>query len=161
MPDQVLSVGSDRPLVQLQWGLRIIGAGWALFFAGLLLNTLADLFDHDSWLGQRVMWGHGGDEYLLMLAAVNIVLGVFLYRSAAEPLANRTFIDFAVIANAAHLGLMLPMAIADPFDDAKLTGDVPAGILGTLVLAVLWLRVRPRASPASLAGDRELSLEGR
>jgi hypothetical protein len=138
----------------LRFGLRFVGWGWTLFFIAILANELVQppLWRRDSLLGLLTLWGHGGHEYLLMLCAINIPLGIFLILSARDPSSNRTFIDFAVVANGVHLTSMLAMAIADPAQHMNLVGDVPAGLLPTLVLGVLWLPVRRTQTRAMRQG---------
>lgn len=126
----------------LAWALRLIGAGWAAYFAFILANELLGLFSHDSLVGHLVMWGHGGRAYLVMLSIINIVLGIYLVVSARDPYGNRMFIDFALFASSAHITAMLIMSLTEPGEHEKLTGDVGAGILLMVAFAWFWLPAR-------------------
>jgi len=137
---------SDVRMRRLATGLRIIAVGWVMFFATAIIVTLFDLIDAHSTVGRLVMWGHGGEDYVLMIATINIVMGIFLFRSASDPLRHRFFLDFVLAANAAHMAVMLIEGIARPDERLHLVGDIPAGIMPTLVLAILWLPVRARVA---------------
>jgi len=137
---------SDARMRRLTTGLRIIAVGWATFFATAIIVTLFDLIDAHSTVGKLVMWGHGGEDYVLMIATINIVMGIFLFRSASDPLQHRFFLDFVLAANAAHMTVMLIEGIARADERLHLVGDIPAGIVPTLVLAILWLPVRARVA---------------
>ena len=125
--------------------IRLTAVGYLLFFVpdlilaaahrvNGLLPLLARLFD----------WGEGGDAIAVMFAAVYIVWALFLFSSAQAPLANRLFLDFNLVANSAHFGVMLVMAVAMRDEHRHLTGVVALGLLTTVPLAVCWLPVRRR-----------------
>jgi hypothetical protein len=138
------STPSQRDLARLRWALRIVGSAWVVFWSALLVNELSDsaLWDAQSWIAPFLMWGHGGREYLVMLAADNVVIGAFMVLSAARPLSHRLFIDFVLLANLAHMASMIVMALMDVHEHSKLLGDIPLGTVPTLVLGGLWLRAR-------------------
>ena len=134
----------EARLAQLRFALRVSGAGWLVFWLALGANELTGsaLWDATSWIAPYVMWGHGGQAYLLMLVADNLAIALFMLLSARDPLAHKLFVDFALVANGAHMASMLVMAASDAHEHSKLLGDVPLGVIPTAVLAWLWLRVR-------------------
>lgn len=138
------SAPSEHAALWLRRSLRLVGAGWALYWTALLINELSGsaLWDAQSWVAPFVMWGHGGRHYLVMLATDNIAIGAFMVLSARRPLAHKLFIDFALTANLAHMVSMIVMALVDAHEHPKLLGDIPLGTLPTLLLGALWLRVR-------------------
>lgn len=136
----------------LQTLLRLYGAGWALTFTLVLANAWVDVVTDDGAFGARFVWNAPGEGHVVsMLASINIVMGAFLYASARDPLRHATFIDFALIANTAHMLVMLVMAVGDPHHHVNLTGDVPLGLVVTAIPAAAWLSHRRRrpAAPGS------------
>jgi hypothetical protein len=75
-----------------------------------------------------------------MIVVVYSVLGVFLLLAAKEPLRHRSLIWFTVWSSVAHGGLMAWQALVDGSERGHLLGDVPALLLGALVLGVLMPR---------------------
>lgn len=149
---------SSRETLWLRRTLRIVGVGWVVYWIALLVNELSGsaLWDARSWVAPFIMWGHGGREYLMMLATDNVAIGAFMVLSARRPLAHRLFIDFALIANLAHMASMIAMAVADSHEHHKLLGDIPLGTLPTLILGALWLRVRRTLGAARNAASGAL-----
>jgi hypothetical protein len=123
-------------------GLRFLGATWAGFFVFLLISPRLGLTEHDDLWARATLWGHGFDDSTLMICVMNIVLGVFLVRSARDPWAHRSFLDFALAMNAAHQGLMLVLGFVRIDTPIHLVTDVPAGVGHTVVFALLWLPAR-------------------
>lgn len=80
-------------------------------------------------------WTPPQPEYEHMIMGVYATLGVFLIRSAADPLANRSLIEFTIWSSIVHGGIMLIHALMDETDRINLVGDVP-GLF--LVAFVLW-----------------------
>jgi hypothetical protein len=86
----------------------------------------------------------------MMLVMIYGVLGVFLLRAAIDPMRNRSLIWFMVWSSLAHGGLMAWQSLMDPSERGHLLGDVPALIVGGVVLALLM----PRGADAErLAAD--------
>lgn len=136
----------------LQVLLRLYGAGWTLSFTLVLINSWLDVVTNEGAFGSRFVWNTPGEGHVVaMLAIVNVVMGVFLVVSARDPLRYGPFIDFALLANAAHMLVMGVMAVADQHHHVNLTGDVPLGLVVTAIPAVAWLPHRRAA-----AATREL-----
>jgi hypothetical protein len=130
---------------------KITGISFFLFFfAGalfILLNIPAILlqFEWGEFLVRLVRWGevHGGSEhYELMLSAIYIVWGWFLFKAANEPLKNYMFFEFTMIANIAHFGVMLVMGLVMTHESPHLVGDVLLGWILLLIYIYFWLPVR-------------------
>jgi hypothetical protein len=75
-----------------------------------------------------------------MIIVVYAVLGVFLLRAVRDPLRNLSLIWFTVWSSVAHSALMAAQALTDMSEHAHLLGDVPALLLGAVVLAALTPR---------------------
>lgn len=85
-------------------------------------------------------WHTGYSEYIVMILGVYATLGIFLMLAARDPLANLSLIWFTVWSSAVHGGIMTVQAIMAPEHIAHLLGDVPAGFIVAIVLAVLTPR---------------------
>jgi hypothetical protein len=85
-------------------------------------------------------WHPQGSRSEHMIAVVYAVLGVFLLRAVREPLRHRSLIWFTVWSSVAHGGLMAWQSLSDRAERGHLMGDVPALLLGALVLGVLMPR---------------------
>lgn len=154
--------GSMPPLTYLRWTLFIVGAGWTAFFVVFVPIVLFDPIDHQSTAGRLLLWGHGGVEYLAMITAINLVVGIALMRAATDPRAHAESIDLCLAINVAHMATMAVMAAAGTDHHQHLAGDVALGIISTLALAVAWLPVRGRVrSPGNtLDPDQGVSRSG-
>jgi uncharacterized protein DUF6632 len=142
-------MSGDRSLVRLSLLLRLYGALWTAFFVLMGLNEVFEVVPQDSTLGSLTMWGHGGRAVVLMLVAINLVIGITLFRSAGDPLRHRSAIDLALAINTAHMAMMAVLAVTEPHALIHLVGDVPAGMVPTLLLLAVWLPVRAKASSAT------------
>ncbi|MFE7720372.1 DUF6632 domain-containing protein [Nocardia rhizosphaerihabitans] len=145
------TTSQDVRIVRLQWGLRIGGAAMILFFViaaiGVLTNYHAMINENGGLLGELTAWSdHDGHEYALMIAVIYIVWGAFVWRAARDPLRHRLMVEFTIVGNFAHLGVMGLMAIFDSTHTAHLLGDVPLGLLLPIILTILWLPVRQLAT---------------
>lgn len=137
-------------MARLRLGLRLYGALWVVYFVFMGLTEFVDLIAHDSTLGSLIMWGHGQQAVVLMVVAINLVIGITLFRSAADPPSRRSAIDLALAINTVHLATMFVLAFTEPHAHIHLVGDVPAGLIPTVVLWALWLPVRSKSpSPES------------
>ena len=85
-------------------------------------------------------WEPHQSQYEQMLAVVYAVLGIFLLRAARKPEEHLSLIWFTVWSNLAHGGLMAVQAAKDPMEHGHFLGDVPALLVGAIVLAVLTPR---------------------
>jgi hypothetical protein len=88
-------------------------------------------------------WHHGSpasSHYFMMIVGVYATLGVFLFRAAANPAANRSLIWFTVWSSVVHGVIMGVQSFADPEHIGHMLGDVPALLLGAIVLGALnWV----------------------
>ena len=75
-----------------------------------------------------------------MIVAVYGVLGIFLFRAALDPMRHQSLIWFTVWSCLAHGGLMAWQSLVDIAERGHLLGDVPALLVGGLVLGVLMPR---------------------
>lgn len=132
----------DRRLRCVRWTLLAVGGSWTAFFLVFVPITIFEPIAGDSLPGRLVLWGHGGDEYLAMIVAINLVIGIALLRAARDPLAFGQTIDLCLAINTAHLGTMAVMGMIGHRHHLHLVGDVALGLGSTLVLAVVWLPVR-------------------
>jgi hypothetical protein len=109
-------------------------------------------------------WNPRSSHSEQMIIVVYAVLGIFLLRAARDPLRNLSLIWFTVWSSVAHSALMAAQSLMDMSEHAHLVGDVPALLLGAVILAALTPRaaeveaaVPPRSSigePAEPAGAR-------
>jgi hypothetical protein len=85
-------------------------------------------------------WTSGSSEYLQMILGIYATLGVFLILASRDPLDNLSLIWFTVWSSLVHGAIMTIQALANPQHIAHLFGDVPAGFLIAIILAVLTPR---------------------
>lgn len=71
-------------------------------------------------------WTPRQPEYEQMIMGVYATLGVFLIRSAKDPLGNSSLIWFTIWSSIVHGGIMMVQAIVDETERSNLLGDVPA-----------------------------------
>jgi hypothetical protein len=154
-------IQSQQP-ISVVWLPRITlltGLGFLVFFSIAAVGILFNLDQHImpyEW-GQLVMrmvrWGHqggGGEHYELMIAVIYIVWGLFLIKASREPLAHKLFMDFTLLGNAGHFGLMFFQGLLMKDEHIHLAGDVMLGWLLLAIFAITWLPARKYASdPAS------------
>lgn len=127
--------------------IRLTAVGYLLFFVpDLVLATTRHIDTLPPLLARLFDWG-GGDPVAVMFSTVYVVWALFLFRSAASPLANRTFLDFNLAANSAHFGAMLIMAVTMHDQHRHIGGVLALGLVTTIPLAACWLPVRSFAKP--------------
>ncbi len=115
----------EERLKYLKIALYVFGG---IFIAGIYLMMM--------WVWPSGWgWTPRQPEYEYMIIGVYATLGVFLIRSAKDPLANSSLIWFTVWSSIVHGGIMLVEAIIDETERANLFGDIPALFL---VAFVLW-----------------------
>jgi hypothetical protein len=85
-------------------------------------------------------WHPHGSHSEYMIIVVYAVLGVFLLRAMRDPLRHRSLIWFTVWSSLAHGGLMAWQSLTDSSEHGHMLGDVPALLVGALVLGVLMPR---------------------
>ncbi|WP_405164551.1 hypothetical protein OG203_05395 [Nocardia sp. NBC_01499] len=139
-----LSVAEHR----LSIALRAMSIVFLVFFGAAFFGVLFEIRVPDP-LPMMLRWGHGGEAYELMIASIYIVWAVFLWRAARDPLANRTFLDFTVAANAVHFGLMLIQGILMHGEHTHLVGDILLMWIVLIPVAILWLLVRRDTEPGT------------
>lgn len=120
--------------------LRTIGALFVVFFVAAFIGSALKLSTPEL-LYRMVGWGSVGDAEEQMISVVYIVWGVFLWLAARDPRQNRLFIDFTLVANVVHFGLMGVQSFTYG-EHTHLYGDVLLGFLILGVLAAAWLPVR-------------------
>ena len=76
-------------------------------------------------------------HYFMMIVGVYATLGVFLMLAARNPAANASLIWFAVVSSVVHALIMAVQAAGDPMQHGHLAGDVPALLVGAVVLGGL------------------------
>ena len=85
-------------------------------------------------------------HYFLMIVGVYATLGVFLIRAAHDPAGNASLLWFTAVSSFVHAAIMAVQAMGDPMQRGHLTGDVPALLLVTVVIALLLPREIARGS---------------
>ena len=65
----------------------------------------------------------------MMLSTIYVVWALFLFVSARDPIANRLFIDFSLVANTAHFAATLIMAATMPDEHHHIPGVVIPGVV--------------------------------
>jgi hypothetical protein len=114
--------------IRLRW-LRV-----ALLVAGVLCLAFLPL---------TLVWPAGwswyprGSHSEQMIVVVYAVLGVSLLRAIRDPVRDLSLIWFTVWSSVAHAGLMAWQSMSDPAEHGHMIGDVPALLVGALVLGVL------------------------
>jgi hypothetical protein len=101
------------------------------------------------------LWGtHPGSPhgppwspYLFMLAAMYGAWGVLMIRGARDPLANRSLVDYGILANGLHGLVMLVQAFVYPHELQHLWADVPALFA---LCAALWIWHPARGARAAV-----------
>jgi len=107
---------------------------------GVLLYPLAIVWPA-GWA-----WHEGApyeSQYFMMIVGVYATLGVFLINAARDPQANMSLIWFTVWSSVVHGAIMGVQSLQMPEHMGHLLGDVPALILGAIVLGALaWSPAR-------------------
>jgi len=90
------------------------------------------------------VWHPGQSDYLMMIMGIYATLGVFLLFAARDPLKHLSLIWFTVWSSLVHGGIMAFQSLSSPEHAGHLLGDVPALLIGAMVLA--WLTPRGEQS---------------
>ncbi len=85
-------------------------------------------------------WHPHGSHSEYMIVVIYGVLGVFLLRAARDPLRHASLIWFTVWSSVAHGALMAWQSFMDATEHGHMLGDVPALLVGALVMGVLMPR---------------------
>jgi hypothetical protein len=125
--------------------IRTLAVLFVVFFS-LALVAAATKSQAPGLLDDLFGWGSIGDAEEMMISAIYIVWGLFLWPTAKDPARYRFFLDFTIAANAAHFGVMLVQAIVIEGEHLHLAGDVLVGWAVLLALVVAWLPVRRQAA---------------
>lgn len=121
--------------------LRLVGAIFIVFFIFAFFASVTKMTE-PALLYRMLGWGSPGDAEEQMISIVYVVMGVFMVLAAKDPLKNRLFIDFTVVANIAHFGLMGVQSLTMAGEHTHLYGDVLIGFIVIAIVAVPWLQVR-------------------
>jgi len=146
---------NETPLRALRLAIRLNAVAFVLFWT-MAFVILVFGIDLGPVLTALIRWGAHGDAYAMMLCSLYVPWGVFLWKAADDPGSHAMFIDFTVVANAAHYTLMLFQAQLMPGQHAHLLGDVLWGWLGLLPLMVTWYPYRARLAKLDLK-NRQVS----
>ena len=76
-------------------------------------------------------------HYFMMIVGIYATLGIFLIRAARNPAANRSLGWFTVWSSVVHGAVMAVQSMSDHSQHGHLWGDVPALLIGALVLGAL------------------------
>jgi hypothetical protein len=116
------------PYRLLQIALVVLGA------LMLLLYPLAAVWP-SGWA-----WHHGApyeSQYFMMIVGLYVVLGIFVINAARRPEANLSLIWFVVWSSLVHAAIMAVQSFGAGHHMGHLWGDVPALLLGAIVLTTL------------------------
>jgi len=126
----------------------------------IVLVAVGLTFIFGIWLLTKVWpsgwaWhGEGRSEYLEMILGLYVTLGIFLLRTARDPLAHLSLIWFTVWSSIVHSAIMAVQSLAKGQHLGHLLGDVPALLIVAGIIAVLT--PRHRAEPASAASTLQV-----
>lgn len=146
-----MDVIDNKRITRFSLVAKIMGVSFFVFFAVgavlILLNVPASLlqFEWGQFLVRLFRWGElhgGGEHYELMISAIYIVWGWFIFKAANEPLKNYMFFEFTMIANIAHFGAMLIMGLVMVNETPHLIGDVLLGWGILLIYIYFWSPLR-------------------
>lgn len=152
-----MSSASNTPYTASPWlafVLRLTSVSFILFFGGAILLVLLrlDVTLMQSEIGRLFMrlvrWGDqngGGEHYELMISTIYVVWGCFIWKAAANPLEQKLFLDFTVLANMAHFSLMFMQGLLMHGEHIHLVGDVMLGWASLVLLMIVWLPARAHA----------------
>jgi hypothetical protein len=113
-------------LKYLKLALRVVGIV-AIF--GIYPLTL---FWPSGWA-----WTSGRSEYLEMIIAIYVTLGIFLLLASRNPDDHLSLISFAIWSSIVHGAVMAIQSVANPMHIHHLIGDVPALFVIAAVLGFL------------------------
>lgn len=125
----------DRRLFSLRCALLVIGL---VFIFGIYPLMQ---FWPSGW-----RWTPNQPEYEQMILGIYATLGVFLIRSAKNPLENLSLIWFTVWSSIVHATIMLVQALFNPSEYLHLFADIPVLYFVAIVLAGLTPRKRDTPS---------------
>ena len=91
-------------------------------------------------------------QYFMMIVGIYATLGVFLLIAARRPEANLSLIWFAVWSSLVHAAVMAVQSFGHGHHMGHLWGDVPALLLGAIVLSALVLAADLKKPAADRVG---------
>jgi hypothetical protein len=134
-------------LTWLRLFLRVLSVGMlAAFIPWITLILLhAPILAPAGRLAPLLRFQPYNPEYESMMAAINIVWAVMLWRASGNPAKHPLFIDFTIWANAAH-GLV--MLVATPIRKGLMMTVIEGLPLLVIAVVLWWLRPRVQRSHA-------------
>lgn len=122
---------------------KAFAAALFVFFALAWIGSAVDVQLPDEIM-RLIRWGTGSEvrAYEMMISTIYLVWAPFIWIASRRPSENRLFLDFTLIANAAHFGLMAVQGMVFTGEHHHLYGDVLLGWLGLLCFGAAWLSVR-------------------
>lgn len=140
-----MSITTPAEVRTLQLVLRAVGAIIVVAFVATLAAVLLDIQwiinEHESVIGGMAAWSDTeGYAYLVIMSLTYIPWGIYLWRAAEDPAANRSLISFTVVANLCIGVAMLLIALVDADHRLHLVGDIPFTFVVTGVLLWAWRR---------------------
>jgi hypothetical protein len=95
------------------------------FASAIVITTVPVIF------GDTFLWQPRNIPTEIMMASIYLAMGIIMILVARKPLKNKAFIDFVILANTLHAGVMLYFA----HNPAHIVLDViPIGLMGLLPL---------------------------
>ena len=139
-----------RKMGMLSKFLRVYGMFSIVLFSTLLLGFIVEtpLLKQGSGALHWTIWDDVTGHVAPMLFGIYIVWSIFLIRAARNPAEHRSFLDFTMWANLAHVATMIPMAIESPHDHGKFFTDIPFLLLLSGMIFFLRPRAAHRGEPA-------------
>ena len=81
-------------------------------------------------------WEPHNESYEHMIGVLYAVLGIYLWKAADDPAANRSLISFTIWSSVGHAAIMF-MHVFEADEPMHLVADIPALIIIAAVLGVL------------------------
>lgn len=148
-----LRLSEAQRMMWLRIFLRLVSIGsLAAFIPWITLILLdAPILAPGGTLAPELRFQPYNADYESMLAAINIVWAVMLWRASDKPAEHALFIDFTIWANMAH-GLV--MLIATPIQKGLVMTFIEGIPLFVVAAVMLWLRPRTSLRMAPPAQKR-------
>lgn len=118
----------------------LLSAALVVFGIAFCLLYPLSIFWSSGWA-----WHEGSpalSDYFMMIVVVYLTLGIFMIRSARNPLANAPLIWFVVWSSLVHALVMGWEAFRTPMMMGHLVGDVPALFIAAIALGLLMRRAQ-------------------
>lgn len=121
--------------------IRLTALGFFIFFSTLALHSLHLIHFGDQYIS-FARWGSDSEANELMICTIYIVWSLFLWRFAKAPFKDSTFMDFTIVANIAHFGVMIFQGFLMKGEHHHLLGDVLLAWVGFTPLIIFWFVIR-------------------